>query len=281
MINDSSPSSQPLTGDNFRHVCELVYRESAIVLGEGKEYLVEARLMPVVSRNGFPSINALIDHVRFSAGSAALQREIVDALTTNETLFFRDFHPFEALKREVFPRMLDSYRDQRLVIWSAACSSGQEPYSIVMSLLESLPDKLDRFQIIGTDLCTVVLRRARSALYQQHEVNRGLPAPLLVKYFKQVPEGWQLRDQLRSRVDFRELNLARPWPGMPRCHLVLLRNVMIYFDVPTRKQILRRVRETLMPGGLLLLGGAETTLMVDEGFAPILVGKSTFYKVVA
>jgi len=264
--------------ENFKYVCELVMREAAIVLGTGKEYLVEARLGSVASRHRFPSINAFLDHVRCGPNTAAFQKEIVDALTTNETLFFRDLHPFESLHKEVIPGLL-ARNEGRIIIWSAACSSGQEPYSLAMMLNERFPDKIDRFQIIATDISTAILRRARAGIYQQMEINRGLPAPLLIKYFRQVSDGWELNEAIRRRVDFRELNLARPFIGMPRCHLVLIRNVMIYFDIPMRQQILRQIKDLLLPGGYLLLGGAETTLMVDDGFAPVNIGRSTFYSV--
>ena len=278
MISGTGPDSRALTDDNFRHVCELVYKEAAIVLGAGKEYLVEARLTNVAARHRFASLNAFVDHIRFSPTSGPMQREIVDALTTNETMFFRDFHPFEALKRDVFPVLLNKKRGEKILIWSAACSSGQEPYSIAMMLADAFPAQADSFQIIATDISTNILRRAPSGIYQQIEVNRGLPAAHLVKHFTQIPEGWQISEQIRRRVEFREINLSKPWGFLPRFDLVLIRNVMIYFDMPTRRQILGRVRDSLLPGGYMLLGGAETTLMVDAGYTPITLGKSTFYK---
>lgn len=273
-----SVDSSSLKEANFRYVCELAEREAAIVLGAGKEYLVETRLGVLASKHKLASVNAFIDHVRFSPIQSALHREIIDALTTNETLFFRDFHPFEALRKEVLPGLLSRTREGRICIWSAACSSGQEPYSIAMTLLEHFPDQAHRFEIIGTDISTAILHRARTAVYPQLEVNRGLPAPLLVKYFSQTPEGWRLNDKVRSMVSFREINLARSFAHMPRCHLVFLRNVMIYFDLSVRRQILSQVRSLLHPEGLLVLGGAETTLMVDDSFLPVTYGRSTFYR---
>ena len=264
--------------ENFKFVCDLVLREAAIVLGAGKEYLVEARLGSVVTRHRFPSINALIDHLRFAPNTLPLQREIVDAMTTNETLFFRDFHPFEALKTEILPGLLRDNKDGKIVIWSAACSSGQEPYSLAMLLNEAFPSQAHRFQIVATDISTSILRRARSGLYQQMEVNRGLPAPYLIKYFTQTPEGWLINDNIRRSVEFREINLSKPFGSMPKCHFVLVRNVMIYFEIPVRRQILQQVRSLLVPGGYVLLGGAETTLMVDDGFSPVNIGRSTFYR---
>lgn len=274
--------SQPISPDNFAFVCELVQREAAIVIGSGKEYLVESRLSDVAARNQYPSVNALVDHMRHSGGGfLPLHREAIDALTTNETLFFRDFHPFEALKTGVFPALFNQRPDGKFHVWSAACSSGQEPYSLAMLLAENFPVQAGRVSIFATDLCGAVLRRARSGLYQQLEVNRGLPANMLVKYFRQQPEGWQIDENIRKRVEFRELNLVKPWPVMPRFDLVMIRNVMIYFDLPTRKKILDQVQTLLSPGGFLLLGGAETTLMVTEGFVPVSFGRTTFYKRIA
>jgi chemotaxis protein methyltransferase CheR len=273
-----SADSRPITGENFRFVCELAMREASIVLSEGKEYLVESRLAEVASRNRYASVNALVDHLRLCTFRSPALMESVDALTTNETLFFRDFHPFESLRKEVLPQLFAKQKEGRLVIWSAACSSGQEPYSLAMLLQENFPADAARIQILATDLSPTMIQRSKRGIYQQLEVNRGLPASYLVKYFAQTPAGWQVSMDLRRRIDFRELNLARPWSMMPRCDIVLIRNVMIYFDLPTRQQILRQIRELLNPGGYLILGGAETTMMIDDAFVPVSVGRSTFYQ---
>ncbi len=279
MIPIFPSDSRALSKDNFVYTCELLQREAAIVIGAGKEYLVETRLGALAERNRFPSVNALLDHLRFSGpGLMPVHREVIDALTTNETLFFRDFHPYEALRSTVIPTLLSARPDGRLRIWSAACSTGQEPYSLAMLLEEHFPHVAANAKILGTDLSTNVLRRARTGLFQQLEVNRGLPAPLLVKYFTQQADGWLLKEQIRRRVEFREMNLSKAWPAMGSFDLILIRNVMIYFDLPTRKAILDQARSLLTQGGLLLLGGAETTLMVADGFAPVSVGRTTFYK---
>jgi chemotaxis protein methyltransferase CheR len=271
--------SRALSRDNFLFACELMQREAAIVIGEGKEYLVETRLGPLAERNSYPSVNAFLDYLRFSGPNMMpMHREVIDALTINETLFFRDFHPFEALRSTVIPSFLAARPDGRLRIWSAACSTGQETYSLAILFEEHFPDIAANVQIIGTDLCTTVLRRARTGLFQQLEVNRGLPAHFLVKFFAQQEDGWQIREQIRRRVEFRELNLAKSWPSIGSFDLILIRNVMIYFDLPTRKKILDQARALLAPGGLLLLGGAETPFMVAEGYAAVSVGRTTFYK---
>jgi len=279
MQNLPGMDSHPITTENFRFISELLQREAAIVIGSGKEYLVETRLVSVAARYRLPSVNALVDQMRFSRdGGGPMERETIDALTTNETLFFRDHHPFEALRSVIIPSLLAGRCTQALRIWSAACSSGQEPYSLAMLLSEHFPEAARQSQIVGTDLCGPVLRRARAGLYQQMEVNRGLPAQYLVKYFKQQPEGWLIDETLRRRVEFREMNLAKPWLLPQGFDLILIRNVMIYFDLPTRRKILEQARDSLNPGGFLLLGGAETTLMIAEGFTPVAAGRSTFYK---
>lgn len=271
--------SRPLSQENFAYVSELLQREAAILLGPGKEYLVETRLGTVAARNRFASVNSLIENLRFSGpGLQPLHREVIDSLTTNETLFFRDFHPYEALRSEVFPTLLGTHPSNGVRIWSAACSTGQEPYSIAMLLADHFPSAFPASRILATDLCTTVLRRARAGVYQQLEVNRGLPAPLLVKHFRQEADNWIIEDRLRERVEFREMNLAKPWPALPTFDLIMIRNVMIYFDLPTRRKILEQAKALLAPGGYLLLGGAETTLMVADGFTPLTVGRTTFYK---
>lgn len=271
--------SRPLAQENFAYVCDLLQREAAIVMGAGKEYLVETRLSAVAARNHFASVNSLIENLRFSgAGLQPLHREVIDSLTTNETLFFRDFHPYEALRTEVFPRLLAARPSKSLGIWSAACSSGQEPYSVAMLLSDHFPGAFPGSRILATDLCTAVLRKARSGLFQQLEINRGLPASLLVRHFRQEPDGWVISERLREKIEFREMNLAKPWPSLPCFDLIMIRNVMIYFDLPTRRRILEQAKSLMAPGGYLLLGGAETTLMVAEGFVPQAVGRTTFYR---
>jgi len=267
---------RPLSPGNFDYVRELAVREASIVIEKGKEYLVETRLASIATRNRCASVDALVDQLR-ATNTPSLVGEIIDALTTNETLFFRDLNPFDALRDQVIPKFIADHPGKPLAIWSAASSTGQEPYSIAMLLAEHFPSLQSR--ILATDLSPTVIRRARAGLYQQIEVNRGLPAKLLVKYFRQSDGAWQLDAQIRRRVEFSELNLARPWPAsLPICHLVFIRNVMIYFDVETRRQILRQVRSVLAPGGYLILGGAETTVMIDPAFTPVPVGRATFYR---
>lgn len=267
----------PLSTGNFNFVREFVAREAAIIIEIGKEYLVETRLSCLAARNGCASVNALVDQVR-AAGSEAgvLRSAIIYALTTNETLFFRDLNPFDTLRDHVIPEFRRNTPGQPLTIWSAAASTGQEAYSISMLLSEHFPDLAAK--IVGTDISPIVIARAQQGIYQQLEVNRGLPAKLLVKYFTHGTEGWQIAEHIRRRVEFSVLNLLHSWNHLPRCHVVMLRNVMIYFDVPTRRRILEQVKTVLAPGGYLVMGGAETPVLIDTDYKPVTLGKATFYQ---
>lgn len=278
-MSDAFPvTPTPLSARNFEFVRELLAREAAIVLESGKEYLVETRLAGLATRNDCASVDALIDLVRVSGREASdLVARIVDALTTNETLFFRDLNPFDALREHVVPAFRQANPGRPFTLWSAASSSGQEAYSVAMLLAEHFPGMATR--LVGTDISPTMVERARSGVYQQLEVNRGLPAKLLVKYFRRTVEGWVIDEALRRRVEFSVLNLTHAWTTVPTCQVVMLRNVMIYFDIDTRRRILRRVRSVLAPGGYLVLGGAETPVMVDPGWVAVPLGKATFYQV--
>src|SRR5262249_53053714 len=200
-----------------------------------------------------------------------------------ETSFFRDIHPFDALRKTVIPDLVRARQStRRLNIWCAASASGQEPYTVALLLKEYFPELKDwTVAIIATDISREMLRRSKEGRYSQVEVNRGLPINLLLKYFRQEGAFWQLRDDVRSMVDFQPLNLAAPWPQMPAMDLVLLRNVMIYFEVETKKSILRRVARVLRLDGYLVLGGAETTFALDDSYSRIDNLKAGFYQLAA
>jgi chemotaxis protein methyltransferase CheR len=201
-------------------------------------------------------------------------------MTTNETSFFRDGHPFEALRLAALPELIRRRgADHTLNIWCAACSTGQEPYSVAILLREHFP-QLERWniRIIGSDLSTDVLTRARLGRFCGAEVHRGLPTRLLDKYFQPDKEEWRVRDHLRRMVEYRVINLIDPWPALPALDLVLLRNVLIYFDVPTKRTIFERVRKVLRPDGYLLLGGSETTLNLHNGYDRVRMGPSIAYQ---
>jgi len=269
-----------MTPAEFDYVCRLVRDRSGIVL-DGKEYLVDARLTPVARKRELGSVSELVSRLRAKPDDA-LTAQVVEAMATTETSFFRDLHPFETLRTTVLPEMIRKRRDERrLSVWFAACSTGQEPYSLALLLREHFPELSEwRLDLLATDLSAEVLSRAREGRYSQIEVNRGLPAALLVKYFCQRTGTWELSADIRRMVEFRELNLIRPWPILPRADLVFLRNVMIYFDVDVKKSILGRVGRLLRPEGYLLLGGAETTLNLDDSFRRVEHLKGGFYQLV-
>ena len=269
-----------MTSADFDYVRNFVRIEAAIVIEPGKEYLVESRLLALARKENIPSIDDLVMALR-SEPKNGLYRKVIDAMTTNETSFFRDIHPFEALKKSILPELMARRATERqLNIWCGAASTGQESYSAMMLISEHFPELLKwDLKFIATDLCKDVLARARAGRFSQLEVNRGLPATLLVKYFSRQGAEWELREDLRKRVDFREMNLIKEWGCFPRLDIVFLRNVLIYFDVETKKAILEKVRKLLRPGGYLLLGGAETTFNLDDGFERVVFDKTTVYRV--
>jgi len=264
---------------DFDYVRSYVRDQAAIVLEPGKEYLVEARLQTLARKENFDSIEVLLGKMR-TEPNKDLHRKVVDAMTTNETSFFRDIHPFEALRKVVLPGLIAHHqKDRKLHFWCGAASTGQEPYSVMMLIAQHFPDLLTwDLKFIATDLCSDVLAQARAGRYNQLEVNRGLPATLLVKYFVRKGVEWEICEDLRRRIDFRQMNLVKEWPLLPSLDVVFLRNVMIYFDVESKKSILGKIRRLLQPGGYLFLGGAETTLNVDSEFERAVIDKTTCYQ---
>ncbi len=256
-----------LSQTDFEFVRALVLKRSAIVLENEKLYLADTRLQAVARREGIESVEALVARLR-TAAAGPLAQKVVEAMTTNETSFFRDVQPFEMLKQVVVPELMKRRAaERRLRIWCAASSTGQEPYSLAMLLREHFPALGGwDLRIVASDLSTDVLEKAKQGRYSQLEVNRGLPASLLVKYFQRQGTEWQLKDDVRRLIEFRQLNLIEPWPALPPCDVVLIRNVLIYFDVETKRQILGKARRVLRPDGYLFLGGAETTINLDDSF---------------
>jgi len=263
----------------FAYLAQMVRDHSAIVLDESKSYVIESRLGPLLYSEGVRDIDELAFRLR-DRQSSPLRRKVLDAMTNNETWFFRDLYPFEALKTDIVPKiMTPTDGDKTLSIWSAACSSGQEIYSVAMLLREHFPSLLDwRLTLLGTDVSEAILDRARAGIYSQLEVNRGLPATLLAKYFQQAGRDWQLKKNILEMAGFRSLNLSLPLPAMGRFDIVFLRNVLIYFSLETRREILARVRQVLRPAGVLFLGAAETTLNLDDSYERIPFQKSYYYQ---
>lgn len=262
----------------FDYLRKIIRQHSAIVIDADKDYLAESRLAPVAEHEGFGSIEDLIVSLeRQSFGT--LHRRVVDAMTNNETWFFRDYQPFDAVKQKVIPELLEKRAGIRKIsLWSAACSCGQEPYSLAMCLRENFSLPGWNYSIMATDLADHVLNRARLGSYNQMEVSRGLPTPLLTKYFVQEELQWRLKPEIRNMVDFRSLNLIGGWPQMPMIDVLFLRNVLIYFDVEIKKLILEKVRKVLHPDGYMFLGAAETTLNLDDHFERIPFGRTAYYR---
>ena len=270
-------SSIEIHPESYRFLKDYVYQESGIVLDSDKHYLLEARLGPIVHQMRLSSVNDLCSLLR-AASSGPLKQQVVDAMTTNETYFFREPAHYDVLKTTVLPALIAERRDtRRMSFWSAASSSGQEAYSLAMLLLEmGLGDW--NIRILGTDLSTRMLERARDGKYLQIEVNRGLPAANLVKYFKRSGLEWQLKDEVRRMVRFESFDLRRSMGALGPFDVVFCRNVLIYFDVESKRQILREIRGTLFKGGYLLLGGSETTLNLDDRFERKIFGQAVFYQ---
>lgn len=267
-----------LSPESFAFVADLVRRRSAIQLAEGKEYLVESRLLPL-AREASLDVDAYVDGLRRRADPGEATR-VVEAMTTNETSWFRDGLPYVALRESELPRLVEARRSSgRLSVWSAACSTGQEPYSLAMTMADVLPAGMTG-RILATDLSEQVLARARAGRYSQLEVNRGMPAGMLVSHMRRVGTEWEVDDTVRGMVEFRAHNLLDPAPAGP-FDVVLLRNVLIYFDLPTKAAILERVRRVLRPDGVLVLGAAETTLGIHEGFERLSVRRTSVYRPLA
>lgn len=266
-----------LSAAEFTYVANLVRREASIVLAPGKEYLVEARLIPVARAVGAPNVNDFIADLQ-KRPNPGHQRKIIDALTTNETSFFRDREPFAALTDVVLPELIKSRAAQRkLRFWSAASSSGQEAYSLAITLQETLPSGWT-YEIQGTDISTTMVERAQKAEYSQVEVNRGLAATQLVQYFERAGAHWRIVPTLRRNVSFKHMSLTAPFPPMQPFDVIFLRNVLIYFDVATKRQVLQNAARILRPDGWLFLGAAETTIGIDDNYERVPAGRTSAYR---
>jgi chemotaxis protein methyltransferase CheR len=268
-----------LSPADFQFVSTLVRQRSAIVLEPEKSYLLEARLAPLARTEGFRCIEAMVAQMRAQPFNG-LHRKVVEAMTTNETSFFRDLYPFEALRSLVLPEAIRRRQSERqLTIWCAACSSGQEPYTVGMTILEHFPQLAGwNIRILATDLSSDMVARSRAGRYGQIEVNRGLPANLLLRYFEKKGLEWAVRPEVQRLCEFREFNLIEPWGVLPPMDVVFLRNVLIYFDVETKRSILANARKVLQPWGYLFLGGAETTINLGDMFERVQFDRAGCYR---
>ena len=268
-----------ISSAQFDYVRDLVRRKAAIVLEDSKQYLVETRLDALARTEGDSTVDALIERLQTRPFSG-IEAKVIDALTTNETSFFRDLHPFEALRTHVIPELIQQKSaTRRLNIWCAASSSGQEPYTIAMVLREHFPELASwNVNFVATDISNEMLARAEEGCFTQFEVNRGLPARLMTKYFSRIGTQWRVNEEIRRLVSFRKLNLIEPWTSLPKMDLIFLRNVLIYFDTSVKTQIIRAARRQLEPHGFLFLGSTETMISIDEDFERVMYGRSACYR---
>ena len=252
---------------DFGLFAELVKKESGIHLTEDRAYLLESRLMTVARKHNLVGLDTLADNLRRQK-TGPLVADIVEAMTTNESSFFRDQRPFEQFRNFILPRLLQSRRDRRLIrIWSAACSSGQEPYSLAMILHEEQAKLAGwKIEIIATDISKEMVDKAKQGTYTQFEVQRGLPIQLLVKFFNQEGDRWTVKDELRRGITFKTFNLLDDASSLGVFDVIFCRNVLIYFDSETKKVVLENISRRLPEDGLLFLGGAETIIGVTDRF---------------
>ncbi|WP_166300854.1 CheR family methyltransferase [Bradyrhizobium sp. 2S1] len=258
-----------MTPPDYEYLRKLLKDHSGLDLSADKQYLIESRLLPLARKSGLSGIPDLVAKIR--AGSSAHTVQVVEAMTTNETFFFRDKVPFEHFRDTIMPEVLKARAARRSVrIWCAAGSTGQEPYSLAMSLKEMGAALAGwRVEIIATDLSQEVLEKAKAGIYSQFEVQRGLPIQMLVKYFKQSGELWQINPELRSMVQHRQLNLLHDFSALGAFDVVFCRNVLIYFDQDTKINIFNRLARSMETDGFLVLGAAETVVGLTDTFKPI------------
>lgn len=258
-----------MTDLEFEFLRGYLKQRSGLALGAEKRYLIESRLGPVCRRFGLGTLSDLVGALRLGR-DGVMERAVVEAMTTNETFFFRDRVPFDLFRDVLLPGMIAARAaTRRLRIWCAAASSGQEPYSLAMLLAEAGPRLAGwHVELIATDLSTEVLEKARAGLYSHFEVQRGLPVQMLVKHFSQVGEQWKITSAISGAVDFRPLNLLQPFEHLGAFDVVYCRNVLIYFDAPTKADVLRRIGRALAPDGAVLLGAAETVIGLTDALVP-------------
>lgn len=271
-----------VTADDIQYVARLVDELCGIVLDDSKAYLVESRLSELAEVNGCSCYRDLCQKARYDS-DPILQTRIIDAITTRETLFFRDASPFDALRNRVIPDLIDGRArtafPKRLRIWSAACSTGQEPYSIAMTLCETIPDISSwDVNILATDISDAAIKAASLGRYAKHEIQRGMTPPALAKYFVEQNGGWKIKDQIRAMVAFQRRNLLQPFAGLGPFDVIFCRNVAIYFDAPRRKDLFLRLAERLVPDGCLFAGSAESLLDLGPRFAPKSHCRATYYQ---
>lgn len=256
--------------DEFQYLCQFLKQRSGLVLGEDKMYLIESRLLPIARSQNLADISQLCTLMK-TKPSEALLTEITEAMTTNESSFFRDIKPYESLRNIVFPMIMEKQPSKMMRIWSAACSTGQEPYSTAICIQEDIGKMPGwRFEMIASDLARKVVDKAELGIYSQFEAQRGLPIQMLVKYFTSRPDTtWQVKDNIRNMISFRTQNLLAEYNALGKFDIIFLRNVLIYFDDATKAQITEKMARTLHPHGVLILGSTETLVDPNGRFKPL------------
>ena len=267
--------------NDFDYIAQLLYQRSGLVITQEKAYLLESRLNPVARKWDLDGIDALIAILR-TKKDERLAVDVTEAMTTNESFFFRDIRPFEQFKNIVLPELLEARSARKQIrIWSAACSSGQEPYTLAMILKEEAARLAGwRVEIVATDLSTEILSKAKEGLYSQFEVQRGLPITLLMKHFTQEGEKWRISEDIRRMVSYRPFNLLDNPSALGHFDVVFCRNVLIYFDQETKSQVLGRIARIMPTDGFLYLGGAETVLGISDAFE-VMPGQRGVYRLTA
>jgi len=257
-----------VTPADYEYLRKLLKDRSGLILSADKRYLVESRLIPLARRAGVGGISELV--LKMKGGAEPLIISVVEAMTTNETFFFRDKVPFDHFSQTMMPALLEARKNRRMLrIWCAACSTGQEPYSLAMILKEMATQVTGwRIEIVATDLSQEVLEKSKAGIFSQFEVQRGLPIQMLVKYFVQTNELWQIAPEIRSMVQFKQLNLLQDFAHLGTFDVIFCRNVLIYFDMEAKVDVLDRLGRIIEPDGFLALGAAETVVGVTNSFGP-------------
>jgi chemotaxis protein methyltransferase CheR len=258
-----------MSPEDIDHLASTLKARSGLILGTDKTYLIESRLSPVARREGFSNVAALLTSLR-TKRDEKLIHAVTDAMTTNETFFFRDKTPFDQFKSDVLPALAKSRLNGEIKVWCAACSTGQEPYSLAM-LMEEMRIQYPRLNldILATDISDRCLEKAQAGLYTQFEVQRGLPITMMVKHFEKIDEMWRISQKMRASVRFKKMNLLDDLRGVGRQDVIYCRNVLIYFDLETKKRVLEQMATLLPEDGYLLLGAAETVLGITDAFKPM------------
>lgn len=258
-----------MSPQDYEYLCKLLKERSGLVLAADKQYLVESRLLPVARKAGCDSLEALVLRLRMP-GSDTLKADVTEAMTINESFFFRDKIPYDRFRDTIIPELMNKRAaSRRLRVWCAACSTGQEPYSLAMILDGFSTLNGWQFDILATDISNDVLDKARNGAYSQFEVQRGLPIQMLMQHFEQVGDQWRISAKIRKMVQFRQLNLLNDFSALGQFDVIFCRNVLIYFDQPTKVDVLTRIRARLANDGYFVLGAAETVVGVSDLFTPI------------